>query len=114
VNDTFVLEQPAAPKPVDLEITTELSFYVDFVNGADSNPGTVDQPFKTLLKGLLMCGCYSKIDSPSLALTWMNSVGLEAARSFTGPRAIVLRNGTHFLNETIQFTSQDSNLIIQV
>ena len=63
---------------------------MDYNAGSDSNTGSITSPFKTLLKGVL------------------------TARAQGGVNTIVMRNGTHFINETIQFTPQDSYLTIQV
>ena len=52
--------------------------------------GTEAAPFKTLLHAV------------------------TAARAYAGPNTVVMRNGTHFLNQTIQFTPEDNGLTIQV
>ena len=64
--------------------------YIDYVAGSDDNDGSIDRPLKTLLSGI------------------------QQARRTVGPDTIVMRNGTHFINETIQFTPLDNDLTIQV
>ena len=39
-----------------LNLSAQSTFYVDPVNGNDSNSGTIDQPFKTISKGLTAIG----------------------------------------------------------
>ena len=62
---------------------------MDYAQGSDDNDGRIASPFKTLLKAM------------------------QAARRWGNPSTIVLRNGTHYVNETIQFTADDSGLVIQ-
>lgn len=53
-------------------------------NGNDDNPGGLDLPFKTIAKAI------------------------DAPREVEG--AVVLRAGTHYLDDTIQLTPADSGL----
>ena len=91
-NDTFSLAEPSAPVAPVFPIKQDSNgdtYYVDYNAGNDVNPGSEAAPFKTLLKGVL------------------------TARGNPGANTIVMRNGTHFINETIEFTPEDSYLTIQ-
>ena len=63
-------------------------FYVDANKGSDSNSGTISSPFKTITKAV------------------------DTARSAGQPSTIILREGTFYLSETIQFSPKDSGLTI--
>ena len=65
------------------------SFYVDATKGSDSNSGTMNSPFKTINKAVM------------------------AARSAGQYSTVVLREGTFYLTDTIELTSQDKGLTIQ-
>lgn len=69
-----------------------VQIYVDAVNGDDSNPGTIDKPVRTLLQAVSLYRLKS---------------GAEGVQGI-----IYLREGTHFLTETINLGPEDSNLII--
>lgn len=64
-------------------------FYVDATHGKDSNPGTESAPFQTIAHAV------------------------EAARSASSPKTIVLRSGTFYLTDTIQLGAKDSDLTFQ-
>jgi hypothetical protein len=64
------------------------TFWVDYIKGSDSNPGSESSPFKSI------------------------SVALVAARAAPGWDTIVLRNGTHFLTSTIALGAGDAGLQI--
>ena len=65
------------------------SFYVDATKGSDSNSGTMDSPFQTINKAVM------------------------AARSAGQYSTVVLREGTFYLTDTIELSSQDKGLTIQ-
>lgn len=79
------LQAPKYPLPRTPEATT---FYVDSTKGSDSNPGTLQQPFKTIQKAVMI------------------------ARSVEGPATILLRKGTFYLSDTIRLGPEDSYLTI--
>jgi hypothetical protein len=68
-------------------LPTAASYYVNYNAGSDTNPGTLQSPFKTLLKAVLV------------------------SRSTPGA-TIYMREGIHFLNETVTLTAQNNNLVI--
>jgi hypothetical protein len=70
--------------------SSSTTFYVDPVNGNDSNPGTQAQPFKTVAA----------------------AVAATRLPSSTKPCTVLLRNGTHFLASTVALTPNDSGLTI--
>eukprot|EP01060_Flectonema_neradi_P018001 TRINITY_DN2481_c0_g1_i1.p1 TRINITY_DN2481_c0_g1~~TRINITY_DN2481_c0_g1_i1.p1 ORF type:complete len:221 (+),score=52.70 TRINITY_DN2481_c0_g1_i1:43-663(+) len=75
--------------PVFPTSTTGFSLYVDFLNGDDSNNGSISHPLKTISSAVI------------------KSRG-------KGPDAFVyLRAGTHYLTETVQITAENSGLTIQ-
>jgi len=64
------------------------TFYVDPVSGSDSNPGTKALPFLTIQRGII------------------------ATRGSSKPAAILLRQGTFYLSDTIVLGPEDSDLTI--
>ncbi len=81
----------------DVKITNTLplsagltkTFYVDSINGKDSNTGSVKSPFKTIVRAVI-------------------------ASRFAGKYStIVLREGTFYLTKTIELEPQDKGLTIQ-
>ena len=69
---------------------SSISIYVDYLNGNDENSGTIDQPLKTIFASVL------------LARSQRGQSGS------TIPISIILRSGTHVLNNTINLTPNDS------
>ena len=65
------------------------TFYVDANKGSDSNSGSMSSPFKTISKAVM------------------------AAREAGQYSTVILREGTHYLMETIQLNSKDKGLTIQ-
>lgn len=65
-----------------------VTFFVDANKGSDSNSGTIDSPFKTIVKAI---------------------TSAQVAKRYT---VIILREGTYYLTETIQLGSQDNGLTI--
>ena len=65
------------------------NIFVDWSAGSDENPGTQDKPKKTI------------------------QAAVQASRQATKPVAILLRNGTHYLSDTIHLGADDSGLKIQ-
>jgi len=63
-------------------------FYVDADVGHDANPGTLNKPFQTIQRAIL--------DS----------------RKISGHRSILLREGTFYLDATLELDSRDSDLLI--
>lgn len=70
-------------------IAGETTFFVDSISGSDSNPGTLQQPFQSLPRGV------------------------QATRELgPGPASIILRNGTYCLAAPIALGAADSGLTI--
>ena len=93
-NESFVLHEPSSPQPPKyhehhMEEYSSNTWFVDWARGADSGSGDIGAPFKTLQRAM------------------------QESRRAVGPSTIVMRNGTHFINETIEFTPEDSYLTIQ-
>ena len=65
------------------------NIFVDWSAGSDENPGIQDKPKKTI------------------------QAAVQASRQATKPVAILLRNGTHYLSDTIHLGADDSGLKIQ-
>lgn len=63
-------------------------FYVDADVGHDANPGTLNKPFQTIQRAIL--------DS----------------RKISGHRSILLREGTFYLDATLELDSRDSDLYV--
>jgi len=88
--------QATPPSKPPVNSTTAIpSVYVDYAGGSDTNKGSLEQPVKTLLKGLQILrgqGC------------------LGPGRAEGGQ--LVLRMGVHYLNETLHLTAADSHLTI--
>ncbi len=76
-------------QPPTFAIPEGTSFYVDPVKGSDSNSGTMQAPFLTISKAVM------------------------AARAFGSGAIIVLREGPHYLTDTIMLNDQDSGLTFQ-
>lgn len=64
------------------------SFYVDAVKGSDSNSGSLNNPFRSIQRAV------------------------QATRQAPKPGAILLRQGTFYLNETIHLGTEDSHLSV--
>ena len=75
---------PSLPTPEE-----GTNIFVDWSAGSDENPGTQDKPKKTI------------------------QAAVQASRQATKPVAILLRNGTHYLSDTIHLGADDSGLKIQ-
>jgi hypothetical protein len=67
-------------------------FYVDAVNGSDTNAGTQANPFRTVQRG---------VDA--------TRAGRPAGQ---GSACVVLRGGVHFLSASVRLSSADSGLIV--
>ncbi len=81
---------PPAPPPRPPAVAVPPSaVFADPIRGADSNPGSQQAPVRTV------------------------QAALALARQTSPPRAVVLRQGTYFLNSTLMLGSQDSGLILQ-
>ena len=72
-----------------LRRSAESTYYVDAINGKDSNQGNMDNPFQTI------------------------GYAVNVARKQTQPSTIVLRKGTFYLTDTIELNSDDSGLTIK-
>lgn len=78
------------PALISAPLPTDLSIYVDYINGNDANSGSLSDPLKTIFAAV------------QVARVQHGSSGS------TVPVSIILRSGTHVLNSTIELTPQDS------
>ena len=86
------LETPTIFPPALQTISDDSrTLYVDGTNGADSNPGTADKPFKTI------------------------QPAVEASRTFSGNdrKTVVIKEGTYYLTGPLELAPADSSLTIQ-
>ena len=80
---------PLTRRPPSFPVPRSSSFYVNPVNGKDSNSGTMSSPFLTIQKGI------------------------SAAKAAGKGSTVILRKGTFYLTETIQLDADNSGLTIQ-
>jgi hypothetical protein len=80
------------PPPVALHVPADaLTFHVDYTGGNDGAAGTENHPFQTIHRAL---------------------AATRAAGAAGAPKSIVLKAGTHYLNETIELGTKDSGLTL--
>jgi hypothetical protein len=86
------VETPSIFPPSKLIMSDDArTLYVDGTHGADSNPGTLDKPFKSIQSAI------------------------EASRGLPGGgnKTVVVKSGTYYLTSALQLTPADSHLKIQ-
>jgi len=91
-NDTVRPDTSKIPKlfpPSFKNVASKTNIYVDSNSGSDTNPGTMDQPLKTIASAV------------------------ELSRKAGKEPVILLRQGTFFLQSPIYLDSRDSGLTIQ-
>lgn len=84
--DSIIASHTPVVPQVTPSTTGGPTLYVDYTAGSDSGAGTVSSPLKTI------------------------SAALALSRATPNPASIILRNGTHYLLETLTLTPIDSGI----